>query len=150
MTSRLGETYDYTRRSGVVTAFTVAPDHAPDWVHDPETLWNRAEAAENRINSQVAREYEIALPSAVSADEREGIARSFAQGLVDRYGVAVMVAVHEPSRYGDDRNWHVHVLSTTRRHGGGGAWQEDPRSGRSQDRPAGSSFRSRVCSRPHQ
>jgi hypothetical protein len=79
---RLGETYDYTRRSGVVTAFTVAPDHAPDWVHDPEALWNAAEAAENRINSQVAREYELSLPSSVSADEREGIARSFAQKLV--------------------------------------------------------------------
>jgi hypothetical protein len=111
---RLGETYDYTRRSGVVTAFTVAPDHAPDWVYDPETLWNRAEAAETRINSQVAREYEIALPSAVSADDREGIARSFAQGLVNRYGVAVTVAIHEPSRYGDDRNFHAHILTTTR------------------------------------
>lgn len=111
---RLGETYDYTRRSGVLTAFTVAPDHAPDWVNDPETLWNRAEAAENRINSQVAREYEIALPSAVSADEREDIARSFARTLVDRYGVAVTVALHEPSRHGDDRNFHAHILSTTR------------------------------------
>jgi hypothetical protein len=49
-----------------VTAFTVAPDHAPDWVRDPEALWNHAEARETRINSQVAREYEIALPSAVS------------------------------------------------------------------------------------
>jgi hypothetical protein len=111
---RLGETYDYTRRSGVITAFTVAPDHAPDWVYDPETLWNRAEAAENRINSQVARGYELALPSAVSADERAGIARSFAQHLVERYSVAVTVAVHEPSRYGDDRNFHAHILSTTR------------------------------------
>ena len=111
---RLGETYDYTRRSGVVTAFTVAPDHAPDWVRNPEALWNGAEAAESRINSQVAREYELALPSSVSADEREGIARSFAQGLVDRYGVAATVAIHEPSRYGDDRNFHAHILSTTR------------------------------------
>jgi hypothetical protein len=114
---RLGETYDYTRRSGIVTAFTVAPDQAPDWVHDPETLWTRAEAAETRINSQVAREYELALPSAVSADEREGVARSFAQGLVNRYGVAVTVAIHEPSRYGDDRNFHAHILSTTRKVG---------------------------------
>ena len=114
---RLGETYDYTRRSGVVTAFTVAPEHAPDWTHDPETLWNRAEAAETRINSQVAREYELALPSAVSADEREGIARSFAQALVTRYGVAITVAIHEPSRYGDDRNFHAHILSTTRKVG---------------------------------
>jgi MobA/MobL family len=69
---QLGETYDYTRRSGVMTAFTVAPLNAPDWVHDPEALWNAAEAAETRINSQVAREYELALPSSVGADAREG------------------------------------------------------------------------------
>lgn len=111
---RLGETYDYTRRSGVIAAFTVAPDHAPDWVYDPETLWNRAEAAETRINSQVAREYELALPSAVSAEEREGIARAFAQGLVERYGVAVTVALHAPSEEGDERNFHAHIMSTTR------------------------------------
>src|ERR1700688_4816938 len=114
---RLGETYDYTRRSGIVKGVTGVADKAPDWVHDPETLWSRAEAAETRINSQVAREYELALPSAVSADEREGIARSFAQGLVNRYGVAATVAIHEPSRYGDDRNFHAHILSTTRKIG---------------------------------
>jgi hypothetical protein len=121
---RLGETYDYTRRSGIVTSFTVAPHGAPDWVHDAQTLWNAAEAAERRINSQVAREYELALPSAVSADEREGIARSFAQGLVIRYGVAVTVAIHEPSRYGDDRNFHAHILSTTRTVGADGFGQK--------------------------
>lgn len=117
---RLAETYDYTRRSGVVTAFTVAPANAPDWVHDPEALWNAAEAAETRINSQVAREYELALPSSVSAEEREAIARAFAQTLVDRYGVAATVAIHEPGRFGDDRNFHTHVLTTTRRMGADG------------------------------
>jgi hypothetical protein len=117
---RLGETYDYTRRSGVLASFTVARASAPDWVYDPEALWNGAEAAETRINSQVAREYELALPSAVSADEREGIARTFAQHLVDRYGVAVTVAIHEPSHFGDDRNFHAHILSTTRAVGADG------------------------------
>jgi hypothetical protein len=117
---QLGETYDYTRRSGVMTAFTVAPLNAPDWVHDPEALWNAAEAAETRINSQVAREYELALPSSVGADAREGIVRAFAQKLVDRYGVAVTAAIHEPSRYGDERNFHAHILSTTRTMGADG------------------------------
>jgi hypothetical protein len=121
---RLGETYDYTRRSGIVTSFTLAPHGAPDWVHDAQALWNAAEAAERRINSQVAREYEVALPSAVSADEREGIARAFASELVGRYGVAVTVAVHAPSRYGDDRNFHAHILSTTRTVGPGGFGQK--------------------------
>ncbi len=110
----LDQTHDYTRRSGVVTTFALAPEGSPDWALDPETLWNAAEAAERRRNSQVAREYELALPSAVSGEEREAIARGFAQHLVDRYGVAVTAAIHEPSRYGDDRNFHAHILTTTR------------------------------------
>jgi hypothetical protein len=110
----LDQTHDYTRRSGVVATFALAPEGSPDWALDPEALWNAAEAAENRRNSQVAREYELALPSAVSAEARETIARDFAQHLVDRYGVAVTGAIHEPSRHGDDRNFHAHILTTTR------------------------------------
>ncbi len=110
----LDQTHDYTRRSGVVTTYNLAPEGSPDWALDPEKLWNAAEAAERRKNSQVAREFELALPSAVSVEEREGIARAFSQELVDRYGVAVTAAVHEPSVRGDDRNHHAHILATTR------------------------------------
>jgi hypothetical protein len=109
-----GELRDYTRRSGVVASFTLAPEHAPAWARDPEQLWNAAEAAENRRNSQLARECELALPAALSASDRETIVRTFAQDLVDRYGVAVTAAIHEPSRHGDERNHHAHILMTTR------------------------------------
>jgi hypothetical protein len=34
--------------------------------------------------------------------------------LRDRYGVALMTAIHEPSRRGDRRNVHAHLLETTR------------------------------------
>ena len=37
-----------------------------------------------------------------------------------RYGVAVDVAVHAPHREGDDRNWHAHLLTTTREVGSDG------------------------------
>ena len=111
----LARTHDYTRRSGVVTTFALAPEGAPHWALDMEALWNAAEAAENRCNSQLAREYELALPSAVSPEEREAIARGFAKHLVDRYGVAVTGAIHQPSRRGDMRNFHAHILATTRR-----------------------------------
>lgn len=107
-------THDYTRRSGVLRSFVVAPDDAPSWAHAPEALWNAAEASEKRKNSVVAREAELALPAAVSSAEREGIARAFAEELVERYRVAVTVAIHEPSRLGDDRNFHAHIMWTTR------------------------------------
>src|ERR1022692_2882420 len=34
--------------------------------------------------------------------------------LVERYHVAVSVAIHAPGRQGDDRNYHAHILFTTR------------------------------------
>jgi hypothetical protein len=110
-------THDYTRRHGVEAAFIVAPAYAPEWAKDTGKLWNAAEQAEKRKNSQTAREIELALPAAVSAEQRAGIARDLAAHLVERYGVAVGVALHQPSRHGDDRNHHAHILMTTRRMG---------------------------------
>jgi MobA/MobL family len=106
--------HDYTRRRGVESTFTVAPVDAPAWAHDPESLWNAAERAETRKNSTLAREVELALPSLLDPADRQRIAERFAGELVERYNVAVSVAVHEPSRHGDDRNYHAHILFTTR------------------------------------
>ena len=117
---RTNQTHDYTRRGGVENTFIVAPDHAPAWAHDWGRLWNAAENSENRRNSQVAREWELALPASVSGKERENIARQFSAHLVKRYGVAVAVALHEPSKQGDGRNYHAHILMTTRRMGAEG------------------------------
>jgi hypothetical protein len=107
-------THDYTRKRGVEASFTVTPEGSPAWAHDPEQLWNAAEAAEKRRNSTLAREVELALPSFLSAEERQGIVEDFAAELVERYGVAVSVALHEPGKNGDDRNYHAHILFTTR------------------------------------
>ena len=112
--------HDYSRRSGVLRSFIVAPEDAPDWAHQPEALWNAVEARETRRNSVVARECELALPAAVGAREREGIARAFAEELVERYGVAVTVAIHAPPREGNGLNHHAHIMWTTRVMGPGG------------------------------
>lgn len=113
--NQLDKTYDYTRRSGVEASFIVAPENAPAWTYDLETLWNQAQAKDNRVNSCLARECELALPSELDAATREELAREFAEHLADRYGVAVSVALHEPSRHGDERNYHAHIMFTTRR-----------------------------------
>lgn len=34
--------------------------------------------------------------------------------MVSRYGVAADVAIHEPGQKGDSRNYHAHILTTTR------------------------------------
>lgn len=107
-------THDYRRRTGVVAAFIVAPDHAP-WAHDRATLWNAAEAAETRKDSRLAREYVLALPHELDDAGRRALTARFARHVVDRFGVAADVAVHRPPRTGgDDRNHHAHLLTTSR------------------------------------
>ncbi|HMK91288.1 MAG TPA: MobQ family relaxase, partial [Methylocystis sp.] len=111
---REGRLHDYTRKQGIAhTEIIVPPDAA--WASDRSALWNAAERAEKRINSTVAREYELALPAELSARARVELVRAFGEALRDRYGVAVDIAIHAPHREGDQRNWHAHVLTTTRK-----------------------------------
>ncbi|GAD57494.1 MobQ family relaxase [Limimaricola cinnabarinus] len=112
---REGRVHDYTAKQGVEDSFIVAPEGAPAWTQDRAALWNAAEAHETRKNSVTAREWELALPSELGADERAEITRAFAEQLVGRYGVAVDVAIHAPHREGDQRNHHAHLLTSTRR-----------------------------------
>lgn len=79
-----------------------------------EQLWNAAEAAENRKNSVVAREIEIALPVDISNVKKVSLARDFCKELVGRYSCAIDLAVHAPDAGGDQRNYHAHILMTTR------------------------------------
>jgi hypothetical protein len=62
----------------------------------------------------VAREYEVALPQELTRAQRLELTRTFSQELANRYGCAVDFALHEPHRQGDERNFHAHILTTTR------------------------------------
>ena len=117
---RTGIVHDYTRKQGIEHREIVAPADAPEWVRDRAALWNAAEQAETRKNSTVAREYEIALPAELSADERRTLTLDLAREISERHGVAVDVAIHAPGRQGDQRNHHAHLLTTTRRIGAEG------------------------------
>jgi len=110
---RDGLVHDYTRRGGVEDAFIVVPEGA-EWAQDRSALWNAAEAAEKRKDAKVAREYELGLPAELDAGQRRDLVRAFAEDIRDRYGVAVDAAIHAPHDYGDDRNYHAHVMTTTR------------------------------------
>jgi hypothetical protein len=64
----------------------------------------------------VAREYLVALPIELTHPQRVDLARGFAQDLADRYGFAVDVVLHAPRNFrgSDPRNFHAHLLATTR------------------------------------
>lgn len=114
---RTGEVHDYTRKAGVSSTDLVLPSGAPEWATDRAALWNAAEQSEKRKNSTVAREFEIALPGELSADQRRELAVTFAREIAERHKCAVDVAIHLPGKEGDNRNHHAHVLTTTRRLG---------------------------------
>ena len=72
----------------------------------------RSERSEPRANARVAREYVLALPHELNVEQRTVLARTFAQEISDRYHNAVDLAIHQPRT--DPRNFHAHLLSTTR------------------------------------
>ncbi|OOO25213.1 Ti-type conjugative transfer relaxase TraA, partial [Agrobacterium salinitolerans] len=115
---RDGLVHDFTRKEGVEHKEIVLPDGlSADWALDRSALWNAAEFAEKRKDARVAREFEIALPHELSPEGRLKAARAFARDLANRYGAAVDFAIHSPSENGDIRNYHAHVLMTTRQVG---------------------------------
>jgi hypothetical protein len=97
-------------------------DAPMDWARDRASLWNSAERAESRKNARVAREYLVVLPVELSASQRLSLARGFAQELSDRYRFAVDLAIHAPRDFpgSDPRNFHAHLLATTREVGADG------------------------------
>ena len=110
--TKIGE-YDYTHRRGVADRFLLLPPAAPNW--NRAELWEEAEKAERRKNSVVAREVLIALPHELPFLARRKAAETLCKFLVSRYGVAVDAALHTPKRGHDARNYHAHILMTTRR-----------------------------------
>lgn len=117
---RTGEIHDYSRKGGVESAEIILPDNAPEWASDRAALWNAAEQAETRKNSTVAREFEIALPADLPAEERRRLATDFAREIVERHGCAADVCIHAQGKEGDNRNHHAHILLTTRSLGADG------------------------------
>ncbi len=69
-----------------------------------------------QTNARVAREYLVLLPHELDPERRIELARRFAGELSDRYGFGVDLAVHAPRPYAgsDPRNFHAHLLATTR------------------------------------
>jgi ATP-dependent exoDNAse (exonuclease V) alpha subunit len=110
---RNGKTHDYSRRSkGVVTSTVLTPQGAPEWVSDPESLWNRVEAGEKRKDSQLAREFILSLPKELSREEQFRLTVEWAQERLVGPGLVAQVAIHYTK---SGKNPHAHVLCTMRK-----------------------------------
>ena len=122
-----GKTHDYTRKKGLEASDIILPKGAPSWAADRSTLWNGAEKRErNGARGQERRAAESAMPPwpvnscsrfpvELSEAGRLKVARTIARHLADTHGIAADFAIHKPGREGDQRNYHCHMLTTTRR-----------------------------------
>jgi hypothetical protein len=113
---RQGKEQDYTQKTGVELKKIYAPEHTNPELLDRNQLWNTVEKVENRKNSQLAREFEIAFPQELNPAQRQKMLDELCQKIVARHGVVVDAAIHAPhtASGSDKRNYHAHILLTTR------------------------------------
>ncbi|WP_417799031.1 MobA/MobL family protein [Terasakiella pusilla] len=100
--------FDYSKKRGVLGKGLIGFEGSR------QELWSCAEKSENRKNSVVAREVILALPHEMTDDERQQLVEMFCSWLRSRHGFALDWAVHTPAQLGDRRNYHAHILMTTR------------------------------------
>lgn len=106
------KTHDYSRKSGILESGIATPEGAPEWMKDRERLWTEIEAQETRKDSQLSREFIIAVPDGIR-DNAKALTAELVGHLTAR-GMVVDWSLHQPSREGDDRNYHWHLMTTMR------------------------------------
>ena len=122
------KTYNFSNRGKCIFHEVLLPSHVDTSFKSPEILWNAAESAETRKNSQVAMELVLALPDdkCISIEDRIELTKTFIEKHFVDKGLAVQIDIHPPentihlsSESGEvksyDHNWHAHILATTRR-----------------------------------
>ncbi|WP_072540918.1 MobQ family relaxase [Lactiplantibacillus plantarum] len=112
-----GQHYFYAR-SVMPDSFILTPKNAPVWASDREKLWNEVERKDRRANSRYAKEFNVALPVELSADEQKELLIKYVQeNFVDK-GMVADVAIHRD--HAD--NPHAHVMLTNRPFDPDGTW----------------------------
>lgn len=112
---RYGKTFKYENRQPSIEHVDLfLPKSTTDLTfYNHENLWNRVEARETKSNSQLAREIVVAIPAELSEIERIQLVQKQCHWLVEKYGVAVSVALHKPNDIAE-KNYHAHIMFTTR------------------------------------
>ena len=118
-----GNTQDYTRKKGLEYKSIYAPEHTNEKLLDRQTLWNEVEKKEfnangsMKANARLAKEYTCALPHELTHKERIKIVDDFCRDFVKKHNVIVDACIHAPHDHDDEtdnKNYHVHIMFTTR------------------------------------
>ena len=118
-----GKTQDYTKKKGLEYKKIYAPLHTNEKLLDRQTLWNEVEKKEfnangsMKLNARLAKEYTCALPHELTDQERIKIVDAFCHEFVKKHNVIVDACIHAPHEHDDEtdnKNYHVHIMFTTR------------------------------------
>jgi hypothetical protein len=103
-------TFDYSKKKDVAYREIMAPADAPAWVFDRQTLWNRAENAEKRVDSVLAADIDAALPKELGLEQCKHLVQGFIEENFTARGMVADVSFHGMGSH----NPHIHILLTTR------------------------------------
>ena len=103
-----GVTHDYTKKTGVVYSEIILPGNAPEEFKDRSTLWNAVEMKNNRRDSQLARECDIALPTEFTREEQINVVKDYVSVNFVNKGICADISIHDK----EDGNPHVHIMLT--------------------------------------
>ncbi|WP_341788960.1 AAA family ATPase [Rickettsia endosymbiont of Lasioglossum villosulum] len=113
---RTNITYNFSKKGDNVYHAVLLPSHVDQKFKNPSILMNEVERSEKRKNSQLLKDVVIALPDdkELDLDDRITITHKIIEemGWV-RNGLGVQVDIHQP--HDGEKNWHAHLLVTTRR-----------------------------------
>lgn len=118
-----GVTSDYTCKGGVVHSEINLCTNAPEAYKDRQTLWNAVTKIENRKNSQLAREIEVALPREFDRELQISVIREYVDHNFIQSGMCADWSIHDKN----DGNVHCHILLTTRPIAADGSWKAKER-----------------------
>jgi ATP-dependent exoDNAse (exonuclease V) alpha subunit len=106
---RLGKKHKYSHFKDLVDSDILIPGNAPERWKDRATLWNEVERAEKRIDSQLARVIEIAIPLELDREQQIDLVREFAQTSFVQRGMIADIAL-----IAKEANPYATIMLTTR------------------------------------
>lgn len=117
--------FDYRNKGkdGVCFSEIALCANAPERFLDRQTLWNEVQAVENKSDSRLSREFEMALPKELPLEVWVRIGRAYAANMTAQ-GMIADWSIHNPvnKETGLRENPHIHMMCTTRPIKANGEW----------------------------
>ena len=112
---KTGEVAKYKNRANsILWTGIYGFSNAPRWTKDRQKLWNKVEAVETKKGSRQAREIVLAFPHEFDLETQKTMLADFISSNLTSRGMIADAAIHAPDKESDSRNYHAHILLTTR------------------------------------